>query len=176
MPNYKRYFYNEDSLVFITVVTNERTPFLVENIDLLRESFKTSKYNFEIYAAVILPEHFHVILKPQYIEQIPKIISSIKYYFSKKIEYKKENKRESELKRKEKGVWQRRYYDHIIRNQEDLNKHLDYIHYNPVKHNLVNAVKDWKYSSFNKFVKLGLYEIDWCNFNDKNKIKDLELE
>ena len=73
-------------------------------------------------------------------------------------------------KRKEAGVWQRRFYDHIIRNQDDFNKHADYIHYNSYKHYQIPP-KDWKYSSFKKFVKLGYYNIDWCNFEN-----DLELE
>lgn len=77
--------------------------------------------------------------------------------------------------RKEAGVWQRRFYDHIIRNEEDFNKQIDYIHYNSYKHYQI-APKDWEYSSFEKYVEKGFYELDWCNFEDKNNIKDFDFE
>lgn len=91
-------------MVFITVATNHRKPLLIKNINLLREAMKTCKTDFEIFAGVILPEHFHIILKSFDINDYPKIISSIKYYFSKNIEYEKYDKTQSEIKRKEKGV------------------------------------------------------------------------
>jgi len=163
-------------MVFITIVTNQRKPLLIDNIELLRESIKNCNLDFEIYAGVVLHNHLHMILNPTEINNYPKIISSIKYSFSRNIQYQKQDKTQSEIKRKEKGVWQRRYYDHIIRDEEDLNKHLDYIHYNPIKHKLVKAAKDWKYSSFSKFVANGLYEPDWCNFEDKNNCNSLNIE
>lgn len=156
MPKYKRYYFNA-SMVFVTVVTNKRMPVLTDNIQLLRESFKISKYKFKIPAGVVLPDHFHVIIDPQNISEIPKIIGSVKYHFSRNINIEVE-KTKAEIKRSEKEIWQRRYYDHIIRDENDLYKHLDYIHYNPVKHKYVKAAKDWKYSSFNKFVSVGLYD------------------
>ena len=84
------------------------------------------------------------------------------------IKYTKNNNRESD-------IWQRRYWEHTITTEEDLYKHIDYIHYNSVKHYGI-APKDWKFSSFNKFVKSGVYEQDWCNFDDKYNIKNLSLE
>ena len=78
-------------------------------------------------------------------------------------------------KRGEKGIWQRRYYDHVIRNEEDLWKHIDYIHFNSVKHYNI-APKDWEFSSFNKFVKNNFYDLIWCNYDDKNKISEMNLE
>ena len=72
--------------------------------------------------------------------------------------------------------WQRKYYDHILRNENDFYKHLDYIHYNPIKHDYVKKAKDWKYSSFKKFVRMGYYDENWCNFEDKNDIKKLDFE
>lgn len=86
-----------------------------------------------------------------------------------------QNLSDSAIKRGEKGIWQRRYYDHIIRNEEDLYKHIDYIHYNPLKHYNITP-KDWKFSSFNKFVQNGFYEQDWCNFENKYKISNLDYE
>ena len=100
----------------------------------------------------------------------------MKYYFSKYINVEKISLSESKIKKGEKGVWQRRYWEHTIRNEQDFYRHLDYIHYNPIKHNLVKSLKDYKYTTFEKFVKLGFYEENWCNFEDKNKIADLNFE
>ena len=81
------------------------------------------------------------------------------------------------MKRKgERKIWQSRYYDHVIRDENDLYRHLDYIHYNPIKHDYVKKVANYPYSSFEKFVKIGYYDKDWCNLEDKNKINELNYE
>ena len=109
--------------------------------------------------------------------ELPQIIRTLKHNFTKLLpeRYYSTDISESMKKRKEKGIWQRRYYDHIIRDEDDLWKHIDYIHFNSVKHyNIIP--KDWAYSSFRKFVKNNFYNIDWCNFEDKNKILGMDLE
>jgi len=68
---------------------------------------------------------------------------------------------ESRVRRGEAAIWQRRFWEHTIRDQTDLNRHLDYIHYNPVKHELVQTVSDWPWSSFHRYVKMGYYETNW---------------
>lgn len=145
----------------------------------MRNSFKYTKekYNFEIIAISILKEHCHMIILAENSNDIPKIIRTIKYNFSVNIpvEYICKDLSKSAVKRGEKGIWQRRYYDHIIRNEEDLYSHIDYIHYNPTKHYQISP-KYWKYSSFNKFVKIGYYDKDWDNFEDKHKINNLNYE
>lgn len=75
----------------------------------------------------------------------------------------------SKRRRKESTIWQRRYWEHLIRDQEDLNRHRDYIHYNPVKHGLVDRVVDWPYSTFHRYVKQGLYDKQW---GDNELIKE----
>jgi len=148
MSNYRR-AYQENSYVFITMVSFHRNPLLIRNIDLLRSSFKRAKqkYKFELFGIVILPDHIHMIIKPKNIQEYPSIIKSIKYYFSKNIDEKeieniKEYLTESKINKKEKGVWQRRYWEHTIKDEDDLYKHLDYIHYNPVKHGYAENVKN----------------------------------
>ena len=179
MSNYKRYFKILSNPVFITFVTYNRREILLPNIDILRNSFKYAKdkYEFDIIAISILKEHCHVILSASNSEDIPKIIRTIKFNFSinvpEKFIYK--NLSASAIKRGEKGIWQRRYYDHIIRNEEDLYRHIDYIHYNSMKHYKI-VPKDWAFSSFYKFVQKGFYENDWCNFEDKYKINNIDLE
>lgn len=169
--NYKRLFI-PNSLIFITVVTKNRKQFLIENIKYLKEAFRLTKQKFPfcILAIIINKDHFHMIIKLEDIKLYPKIIGSIKSIFTKNagIKYSKNKNREAD-------IWQRRYWEHTIIDEEDLNKHLDYIHYNSVKHYKI-APKDWKYSSFNIFVKNGYYEKDWCNFEDKYKINNLSLE
>lgn len=159
MPNYKRLFI-PNSYLFLTVVTNNRQPILINNIQLLRESFKRAQqtYKFDLYACAILPDHMHLILTPQKIEEYPKIIFAVKYHFSRNIDIgglgnPPYNISKCKHNKKEKGIWQRRYYEHTIRDEDDLYKHLDYIHYNPVKHGFVQNVKDWEFSSFHKFVE-----------------------
>jgi putative transposase len=90
--------------------------------------------------------------------------------------YIDKNISKSRISRNEKGVWQRRFYEHTIRNEESLNNLLDYIHFNPVKHGFVTNVKDWESSSFHKFVKLGNYSVDWGSFDDIKNINSLDLE
>ena len=128
------------------------------------------KYSFDIIAIIVNKDHFHAIIKPQDINSYPKIIGNIKSTFTKisGIKYTKNNNRESD-------IWQRRYCEHTITTEEDLYKHIDYIHYNSVKYYGI-APKYWKFSSFNKFVKSWVYEQDWCNFDDKYNIKNLSLE
>lgn len=177
--NYKR-LYVPNSLIFITIVTSKRRNILIDNIDLLRYSIENAHkyYDFTIYAICILNDHMHLLIKPNNINEYSKIILLIKRTFSKKInidtieDYKL---RESNIKRKERDIWQRRFWEHTIRNEEDLYRHIDYIHYNSYKHYKI-APKDWMYSSFKNFVKNGYYEENWCNFEDKYKIANLNYE
>ena len=74
-----------------------------------------------------------------------------------------------------KRLWQNRFWEHTIRDENDLNIHLNYIHYNPVKHGYVKSVKDWEFSSFHKFVKKGLYDINWGSNTDIKEIIDLDF-
>ena len=173
MSNYLRH-YNFGKIVFITIVTFERRPILIENINLIRAALKNIKYNFKIIAGCVLKDHMHLLIEPKNMNDIPFIISFFKQYVSKNMQNQPKQNAIQE-KRREKGTWQRRYYDHIIRDENDLNRHLDYIHYNPTKHYNINPC-DWQYSSFKKFVKLGMYSEDWCNFKDTNKINMLNLE
>ena len=69
-----------------------------------------------------------------------------------------------------------KFVDNTIRDKNELNNHINYIHYNPVKHKLVQNVKDWEYSSFHKYVKKGLYDINWGNNTDIKEIIDLDFE
>lgn len=177
MPNYVRVFV-QNSYVFITVVSYDRKPLLVNNISILKDALRNSKkfYEYEIFGMVVLPDHLHLIIRPDNINDYPKIISRIKHYFSRNINSSKNNISDSKVKKREKGIWQRRYWEHTILDEKDLYKLLDYIHYNPVKHGYAKAVKDWEYSSFKKFVKRQNYDINWGSLKDIENIKDLDFE
>lgn len=159
--NYKRVFI-QNSFVFITIVTYNRNKILTNYINLLRYAFKKTKenYDFEIIAIGVMPDHLHMILNPKDIYEYPKIISSIKYCFSRRLNIVGQV---CPTYDRAKLIWQRRYYEHTILDKLDLNNHIDYIHYNSVKHGYVKVAKNWKYSSFHNFVKQGNYDIDWGN-------------
>ena len=173
---YKRYFV-QNSMVFITIVTYNRNPFLLYHIDLIKDSFIYAKshFKFKIEAITLLKDHLHLILDVDNIQDYPNIIKYFKTSFSRHINLENNNITSGKKYKREKGIWQSRYWAHIILNQNDLYKHIDYIHYNSVKHYNITP-KDWLYSSFKTFVNKGFYDIDWCNFEDKYKIKQLNYE
>ena len=180
--NYKRLFI-DNSLIFITMVTNNRNPILFDNFDLIKQAYYSVSefYKFELLAYTVLKDHIHCIIKPEKIKDYPKIIKSFKYSFTKNVgivipTYNLGNIDQIYESDKQKNkIWQNRYWAHVILQENDLYKHLDYIHYNSFKHyNIVP--KEWKYSSFKTFVLNGMYDIDWCNIEDKNNILDMNFE
>ena len=167
---YRRIFI-QNGLIFLTLVTNNRNPILISNIDILKIAFDNVReyYKFDLIAYSIHPDHIHCIIKPQNINDYPKIVKSFKYSFTRNFNVGLVNPTYKKL-------WQNRYWEHSIRNEQDLNQHLNYIHYNPVKHNLVNCANEWEYSSFHEFVKNNLYEENWGSTKDIENIKDLDFE
>jgi len=156
MANYKRVFLDGYSY-FITIVTHQRNPILIENIELLRESFRVSKtkYSYKIEAIVILPDHLHIIITPRISTDYPKIIRAIKYHFSSYLEPKYYEHLEQSKSRSQRGmkpIWQKRYFEHTIRDEKDYLEKMEYIQFNPIKHQLVEDINDWEYSSFVKKV------------------------
>ena len=149
--NYHRIFM-QNSFVHIVLVSYGRKPIFTDNITLLRKAFANSKkfFKYEIVAICILPDHIHLILNPENIDHYPKIITAIKYYFSRNSTAKTQSPSYGYLNKKEKGIFQRRYFEHTILNENDLNNQINYIHYNPVKHGYVKSVKDWGVFFFRK--------------------------
>ncbi len=151
MSNLRRFFKQGD-IVFITIVTYNRNRIIIENIELLRNAILSiqDKSQFEIIAYVYLDNHIHLLIDSKE-NDIVKIIQSIKMSFG--TQYRIKNKMNSGR------VWQNRYWDHIIRDQNDMNNHIDYVHYNPVKHGLVKKPFDWKFSSIHDYKDI--YQKDW---------------
>jgi len=174
MSNYKRVFLDNHYYFMTVLINNRKLTLLTDYIENLKLALKTvkSQYKFELYAIAVMPDHFHMIIMPQKATDYPTIIACLKRNFSKSLPKDIRQKLAQHLsssKRKnyESGVWHRRYYEHTIRNQKELNHITDYIHYNPVKHGYVKKVKDWQYSSFMKFVDKGFYDDNWCDFSEK---------
>ena len=131
---------------FITTVTNNRRQVLLDSPELFWLAWKGRK----LVSWVIIPDHVHFLINVGD-ESISDIIHNFKITYSR-------------LYRNKFGagkVWQNRFWDHMIRNQNDLNNHLDYLHYNPVMHGLVTDPNDWQHSSFIKFKQDGYYSDDW---------------
>lgn len=163
MTNYRR-IYNPKGTYFFTVnLNNRKSKLLTDNVDLLREAFNKVKtqYPFTIDAITVLPEHFHCVLTfPDINQNYSTIIRLIKSYFSKGIS-SNETITPSRANKKERGIWQRRFWAHLIAHEEDYNRHIFYCYYNPVKHGHVKRVIDWPYSSFHRDVRKGLFSSDW---------------
>lgn len=157
----------EGGTYFFTVVTYKRMKILTqsENISLLREAFEyvMQKHPFTIDAIVILPDHIHCMWTlPNSDYDYSMRWRLIKSYFSRQCQCRYSNKlSESQQKKKELAIWQRRYWEHLIRDENDFTRHVEYIHYNPVKHGLVRAPMHWEYSSFHKYVRNGIYDRQW---------------
>jgi len=154
--NYRRIYLDSYSY-YLTVVTQGRKPLLIDNIELLRDSFKRSKqkYSYQIEAIVILPDHLHMIIRPKIAMEYSKIISHIKRSFVYGLDQDIKDQAKSEIshkkyKRGHSGIWQERFYEHTIRDEKDWLEKAEYIKNNPIKHNYVKSLSDWKYSSFCK--------------------------
>jgi putative transposase len=152
---------------FFTLVTFERRPIFStsETIEILRNAirFTMNILPFSIVAYVILPDHMHFIwtLPPDSSDYSTRW-KMIKGRFSNNwLEKRTESALSSRRHKGELDVWQRRFWEHLIRDEDDLQHHVEYIHFNPVKHGLVHSVREWEYSSFKKYVRDGLYEMDW---------------
>ena len=152
---------------FFTLVTYNRQPLLCheENIRLLREAFHRvmQKHPFIIDACVALPDHLHCIWTlPPEDSNYPLRRRQVKSYFSRhcNVAYKGEQTA-SQRDRGEQSVWQHCYWEHQIRDDLDMIGHIEYIHYNPVKHGLAKAPILWPYTTFQRYVKEGRYHANW---------------
>lgn len=164
MPNYRRVHVSGGTYFFtVTLAVRYPNDLLVRHIDALRESVRAvrRKYPFEIVAWVVLPDHMHCIWTlPQGDADYATRWRLIKSGFSRQIAGSFEVS-PSRQERGERGIWQRRYWEHLIRDERDLAAHIDYVHYNPVKHGHVGIVVDWPYSTFHRYVAKGVYPENW---------------
>jgi putative transposase len=172
MSDYRR-VYIPGGTYFFTLVTYRRQPIFSYDgrVELLRRSFREvkSKRPFDLLAAVILPDHLHCLwCLPEGDADFSTRWQMVKTSFSRRIPAEI-------IKDGAKTIWQPRFFDHCIRDESDFHKHLDYIHYNPVKHGLVSSPGEWPYSSFARFVALGWYTSSWGDVVPPD-VEDMEHE
>lgn len=165
MPNYRRPR-NPGGTYFFTVVTHERRPVLTTEVvrGALRVAILQARTTlpFTIEAWVLLPDHLHCIWTlPPGDGNFAARWAIIKRHVSRECGSLDGSPGNSRKRRNERTFWQRRFWEHQIRDDDDLSRHLDYVHWNPVKHGLVKSVKDWPYSSFHRYVERRYYPGDW---------------
>jgi len=163
MVNYRRARIPGATYFFTVTLNDRKSDLLAKHISLLRSSFRIVKHErpFRMDAVVVLPEHLHAIWTlPESDDDYPSRWRAIKANFTRSIK-----NRGAVPKRNARGeydIWQRRYWEHVIRDDADFERHVNYIHYNPVKHALVKRPIDWRWSSIHRFVRLGLVPATWA--------------
>ena len=168
MPNYRRN-YVPGGTYFFTLVTEGRRPILTSDTAraCLTEAFKTVMADrpFELTAIVLLPDHLHTIWTlPEGDADYSLRWAQAKEAFTRSflIRGGREGAQSTSRQHKrERAVWQRRFWEHTCRDEDDLKRHLDYLHWNPVKHGYVTRVRDWQWSSFHRLVADGEYDLRW---------------
>ena len=163
---------------FFTLVTFERRPILsdVDAVERYRRAVRKVQAArlFIVEAEVILPDHLHMLCTlPEHDADYPARLRLIKSAFTRSITAKHFHSARSASRaaKREQAVWQRRYWEHTIRDERDFRAHLDYIHINPVKHGLVAAPRDWPHSTFHQWVDRGAYE-PWWGADDMAPLPD----
>ncbi len=155
MPRYRRHFQTGDT-VFLTLVTAQRRRWLAPDrakaqlLNALRETKRQRP--FRHLAHVLLDDHLHWLLQTVSGESVSSLVARFKltvFHHRKTLGWDCQS------------LWQPRYYDHIIRDDQDLHRHLDYIHYNPVRHGYAAIARQWRWSSFHAWVARGHYTPCW---------------
>ena len=169
MSNYRRLFIPGGTWFFtVNLLQRQNNNLLIQEIDLLRNTVKSvrNRYPFQINAWVVLPEHMHAVWTlPVNDTDFSTRWRLIKSGFSRGLP-KTEYRSAVRIAANERGIWQRHFWEHAIRDEADYQQHIDYIHVNPLKHKLVSQVKDWPYSSFHRYVERGIYPTNWCGEMD----------
>jgi putative transposase len=164
MTNYRRNFLPGASYFFTVNLADRRLRLLTEHVGALRSAFRKTRthHAFTIDAIVVLPDHLHAIWTlPDGDADFALRWRLIKSAFSRALPRGEQVSR-SRAEKGERGIWQRRYWEHTLRDEADFARHVDYIHFNPVKHGHVTRVLDWPHSSFHRMVRLGICPADWA--------------
>jgi putative transposase len=145
------------------VLADRSTDLLVRHVERLRRIYRSvgHRHPFDTVAVCILPDHIHAIWSlPEGDADYATRWSLIKAGFSRDLPAAP-SRSPSKVAKRDKGIWQRRYWEHAIRDDADLSRHIDYIHFNPVRHGLVPHVSEWPHSSFHQYVARGDLPRDW---------------
>jgi putative transposase len=162
MVRYRRNFVPGGTYFFTVTLKDRRSAVLVTHVAALRSAFRVTRTErpFTIDAIVILPDHLHTLITlPPGDADFPVRWRRIKSLFTQQVALTDATLRPNQ--RGQYDLWQRRFWEHTIRDEDDLTRHVDYIHYNPVKHGLVRQVWDWPHSSFHRYVRQGMLPEEW---------------
>lgn len=170
MVLYRRNFLPGGTYFFTVTLVDRRSSVLVENVDALRNAFRTARRErpFELDAIVILPDHLHAVMTlPPHDADFAGRWRRIKGHFSSAL--LRDGVEITRHSNGELALWQRRYWEHTIRDGGDFARHIDYAHFNPVKHGYVRCVCDWPHSSFHLYVRNGMLPEDWAGENGESR-------
>ncbi|WP_435103511.1 REP-associated tyrosine transposase [Arhodomonas sp. AD133] len=171
MPEYRRNRAPGGTYFFTATLANRRSDLLTRHVALLREAFRTTQRElpFRCDAIAVLPEHLHCIWTlPDGDADYPRRWQRLKARFSRALTREYDNAG-NRRRRGERGIWQRRYWEHTIGDENDYRRHMDYIHFNPVKHGLVAHPAQWPYSSLHRYVAAGWHPQEWAG----SEVEDL---
>ncbi len=163
MSRYRRSKIDAGVLFFTVTIADRSSDLLARHVERLRRVYTSvqQSYPFKTIAICVLPDHLHAVWSlPPGDANFPLRWSLIKSGFSRGLA-SDPRRTMSKIAKREKGIWQRRYWEHVIRDDNDLARHVDYIHFNPVKHGYVSRVADWPHSTFRRFVARGVLPPDW---------------
>lgn len=153
-----RRWYVPNAVYFITAVTQDRQPLFTcgASVELLRATMRRAKeyHPFTMRAYTFLPDHVRLLIYVPETTDISRLLQSIQRNFTRNYKKAYDIYEPTQL-------WQRGFWDHVIRNEGDFANHLDYIHYNPVKHGYVSKPEAYAHSSFHEYVRRGWYEPGW---------------
>ena len=169
MPNYRRLFQPDGTWFFTATLLDRDSSLLVEKIENLQDAIQKTqnRFPFEIDAQVILPEHIHAIWTlPSGDTDFSVRWRQIKSRFSKDLP-KTEFLTATRVRRGERGIWERRFWEHLIRDERDLRNHLNYCWFNPLTHGLDERVEDWPYSTFHR---------DWADWPKPGDFEAAQIE
>jgi putative transposase len=164
MTTYRRNVVPGGCFFFTVNLADRRLSLLTDHLEALRAAFRETpkRHPFMIEAIVVLPDHLHTVWTlPEDDADFATRWRLIKTTFSRNVPAG-ERVSASRAAKGERGIWQRRYWEHTIRDEDDFSRHVDYVHINPVKHGLVTRVRDWLPSSFHHMVRRGTYPEDWA--------------
>jgi len=163
MPNYRRAFIPGGCWFFTVNLLDRRQTLLVDHIEILREALAATRRSrpFAIDAFVVLPDHLHAVwsLPPGDCDFSTRW-RLIKSRFARAMP-KREQLGAARIARNERGVWQHRFWEHLVRDEADYARHVEYCYISPLKHRFVTQVRDWPYSSFHRDVRAGIFPTDW---------------
>jgi putative transposase len=163
MVRYRRNFVAGAAYFFTVTLFDRGSTALIDHVDVLRRAFRATQHSlpFAIDAVVVLPDHLHIVMTlPSEDADFSSRLSLIKRRFTTGV-----GKMGVTIPRHRNGehaLWQRRFWEHTIRDDNDFERHVDYIHFNPVKHGIVSRVRDWPHPSFHRYVRSGLLPEDWA--------------